>query len=136
MRVFAVKFQFSHGGCMNAEMLKRRSKTLAIRIIQMVEKLPRSQAADVIGRQLIKAGTSTAANYRSACRARSKPDFINKLGIVEEEADETMFWLEMIQEMEMAGATVVQPLWLEAKELLAIFTSSRITAKRNHPIGN
>jgi four helix bundle protein len=121
---------------MNADVLKRRSKTLAIKIIQMVETLPRSQAADVIGRQLIKAGTSTAANYRSACRARSKPDFINKLGIVEEEADETMFWLEMIQEMEMAGATVVQPLWFEAKELLAIFTRSRITAKGNHPIGN
>ena len=121
---------------MNAEMLKRRSKALAIGIIQMVEKLPRSQASDIIGRQLIKAGTSTAANYRAACRARSKPDFINKLGIVEEEADETMFWLELIQEMEMAEASVVQPLWQEAKELLAIFTSSRITAKRNHPIRN
>lgn len=121
---------------MNAEMLKQRSKSLAISIIQLVEKLPRSQATDIIGRQLIRAGTSTAANYRSACRARSKPDFINKLGIVEEEADETMFWLEMIQEMEMAGAKVVQPLWLEAKELLAIFASSRITAKRNHPVGN
>lgn len=121
---------------MNADILKHRSKRFAIGIIQMVDKLPKSQAADIIGRQLIKSGTSTAANYRAACRARSRPDFINKLGIVEEEADETMFWLEMIQEMEMAAATVVQPLWLEAKELLSIFSSSRITAKRNHPIGN
>lgn len=121
---------------MNAEMLKERSKSLAIRIIKLVEQLPRGQATEIIGRQLIKAVTSTAANYRSACRARSKPDFINKLGIVEEEADETMFWLEMIQEMEMAGVKDVQPLWIEAKELLAIFTSSRITAKRNYPTGN
>jgi four helix bundle protein len=121
---------------MNAEILKNRSKSFAIGIIKMVERLPRSQATDIIGRQLIKAGTSTAANYRAACRARSKADFINKLGIVEEEADETMFWLEMIQEMDIAGSAVVKPLWLEASELSAIFTSSRITAKRNRQIGN
>ena len=83
---------------MNKEDLKSRTKQFALRIIKLVEELPNTKTGNVIGNQIIRSGTSVAANYRASCRARSTADFISKITIVEEEADETLFWLELIVE--------------------------------------
>jgi len=114
----------------NAEELKKRTKQFALQAIRLVEALPRTRAAEVIGNQLLRSATSVAANYRAACRARSQADFIHKLGLVEEEADESLFWLELMVEANLLPATAVQELIREANELTAIFVSSRKTAKR------
>ena len=116
---------------MNAEELKTRTKQMAIQAIQFVEKLPKGLTNDIIGKQLVRSSTSVAANYRAACKARSKADFINKLGIVEEEADETVFWLEMLVESGKASENGISSLKNEAQELLKIVAASRITAKKN-----
>ncbi len=76
--------------------LKKRTKAFALRVIALVESLPRSRTANVIGNQLLRSGTSVGANYRSACRGRSTAEFISKMGIVEEEADESLFWMELL----------------------------------------
>ena len=81
---------------MDEKTFKARTKKLAVAIIKQVDKLPRSLAADVVARQLIRSGTSIGANYRAACRAKSTPDMINKMKIVEEESDETEYWLELL----------------------------------------
>ena len=81
---------------MNREEMKRRTKQFALRVIRLVESLPRGRTADVIGKQLLRSGTSVGANYRSACRAKSPADFISKMGIVEEEADESLYWMELL----------------------------------------
>ena len=104
---------------------------MALEGIELVESLPKNQTTDVIGRQLIRSACSVAANYRAACRARSRADFVNKLGVVEEEADETLFWLEMLVESRQSDSVRVTRLMNEARELLAIFSASRITARRN-----
>ena len=83
---------------MNEEQFKTRTRKLALEVIELVESLPRSRTADVIGRQLLRSGTSIGANYRAACRGKSKADVISKLAIVEEEADETIYWLELLVE--------------------------------------
>ncbi|MBM4161361.1 MAG: four helix bundle protein [Ignavibacteria bacterium] len=114
---------------MNADELKSRCKTVAIEVAKLVEQLPNGQTTSVFGRQLLRSAASVAANYRSACRARSRAGFINMLGIVEEETDESPFWLEMLVEMKKIEASSVEPLVKELKELLAIFTASRKTAK-------
>lgn len=111
------------------ENLKQRTKKFALDIIRLVQMLPRNQTADVIGRQLLRSGTSVAANYRAACRARSQADFVNKLGIVEEEADETQFWLEMLAEAELVKPEAVATLARECDELVAITVSSIKTAR-------
>ena len=116
---------------MNAEGLKSRSKRMALDVITLVEKLPKSQTTDVIGKQLVRSACSVAANYRAACKARSRPDFINKLGVVEEEADETLFWLEMLVDSGKSSSVDQESLMKEVKELAAIFAASRITARRN-----
>ncbi|MCI0708126.1 MAG: four helix bundle protein [Ignavibacteriae bacterium] len=116
---------------MNAEELKSRTKKLAIGIIKFVDELPKSTSHHVIGKQLIRSATSVAANYRAACKARSKPDFINKLGVVEEEADETLFWLELLVEAGKSSNNGVAQLKQETLELVKIFPASRITAKKN-----
>ena len=115
---------------MDKEDLKRRTKQFALRVIRLVEALPRTRTAQVIGNQLLRSATSVAANYRAACRARSQADFVHKLGIVEEEADESLFWLEMVVETELVPAARVQDLIKEADELTAIFVASRKTAKK------
>ena len=97
----------------------------------MVDALPKSKTADVLGRQILRSGTSVAANYRASCRARSQADFISKIGIVEEEADETLFWLEMIIESGLMSSEKLSKLIKEADELTAIFTSTGKTAKIN-----
>jgi len=116
---------------MNSGELKERTKRLAVRVIEFSGQLPFDDASRIIRKQLIRSATSVAANYRAACRARSRSDFINKLGIVEEEADETVFWLEMLEETRKASSESLMPLKREFQELTAIFTASRKTAKSN-----
>jgi four helix bundle protein len=121
---------------MNEVELKDRAKVFALRVIKLVDALPRSATGDVIGRQLLRSSTSVAANYRAACRARSGPDFVNKLGVVEEEADESVFWLEMIRDAGLLPETNLTELLKESNELTAIFTASHITAKRSQSSPN
>ena len=112
-----------------AEELRQRSKQFALRVIRMFKFLPRTEEAKILGRQILRAGTSTAANYRAACRARSKAEFVSKMGIVVEEIDETVFWLELLVESEIVEYRNIKELLKEANELLAIFASSRKTAR-------
>ena len=90
-----------NGKAMNPEAMKDRTKKFAKRIILLCRKLPKNREGNLIGNQIFRSGTSVASNYRAACRARSKAEFIAKMGIVEEEADETLFWLEVIEEVEI-----------------------------------
>ena len=115
---------------MDKEDLKKRTKHFALRVIRLVEVLPKTRTAQVIGNQLLRSATSGAANYRAACRARSQANFVYKLGLVEEEADESLFWLEMVVETDLMPAARVQDLTQEADELTAIFVASRKTAKK------
>jgi len=108
--------------------LQQRTKTFALRIFRLVEALPRTIVGKTIANQIIRSGTSVAANYRAACRARSKSEFAAKLGIVVEEADETAFWLELIIETGILPEGRIKPLLKEANALTAIFVSSRKTS--------
>ena len=117
------------GNAVNKEALKLRTKEFALCIIQLVQSLPKNPTADVIGRQLLRSGTSVGANYRSACRARSTADFIAKMGIVEEEADESLFWMELLIENKLIKKENLEPSMKEADEILAITVSSIKTAK-------
>lgn len=108
----------------NEETFKRRTRQLALQIIQLVESLPRSRGADVIGRQLLRSGTSIGANYRAACRGKSRADVISKLAIVEEEADETIYWLELLIESKVADPSRVDALLKETNEIVAIVVAS------------
>src|SRR5688572_13121103 len=101
---------------MNPAQMRRRTQLFALAIIRFVEKLPRSRATDVIGRQLLKCGTSVGSNYRASCRARSTADFIAKMGIVEEEADESIYWLELLVQAEIVPDSEAAPLMKEADE--------------------
>jgi four helix bundle protein len=96
----------------------------------LVEALPKGKTSDVIGRQLLRSGTSVAANYRSACRARSTADFVAKMGVVEEEADETIFWMELLIEARVVDGDKLKSLMTEADEILAIVVSSIKTARK------
>ena len=116
------------------EDLRDRTKKFALRIIRLFRALPRTGDAQVIGKQLLRSGTSVAANYRAACRARSRAEFAARVGIVMEEADETVFWLELICESGMLPTLRVVPLLKEARELAAIFTASFGTARRKQSI--
>lgn len=114
---------------MNSDELKDRTKKFALNIIKLANDLPKNSLGRIIETQLVKAGTSVGANYRAACRAKSNADFIYKINVVEEEADETQFWLELITDAELLNKEKVNPLLKEAKELTAIFTSAGRTAK-------
>ena len=114
---------------MDKDELKGRTKQFALRVIRLIEALPRTQTGRVVGNQLLRSATSVAANYRAVCRARSQADFVHKLGIVEEEADESLFWLELVVEANLMPASRVDDLIREADELTAIFVASRKTAK-------
>jgi four helix bundle protein len=114
---------------MDKVQLQNRTKNFALRVFRMVEKLPKSKGVEVIIYQLIKASTSVAANYRAACRAKSKADFINKLKIVEEESDESLFWLEFIADLNLMDFKLLENLLKEANELVAIFTAAIKTSK-------
>ncbi len=110
--------------------LKQRTKTFALRIIRMSQALPRNREADVIARQVLRSATGMAANYRAAGRGRSKPEFIAKLGVVIEEADETVFWLELLGESGLMRQSRLSALLDEANQLLAILAASWRTARR------
>jgi four helix bundle protein len=111
--------------------LQARMRRLAVAVIRLAGELPRTRIAEAIGGQLVRSATSVAANYRSACRARSPREFVAKLGIVEEEADETAFWLELIGECALISPARLAPLSREADELLAITVASIRTARAN-----
>lgn len=115
----------------HAKQLQDRTKSFAVRIIKAFARLPKGEATRIVGRQLLRAGTSLAANYRSACRARSSADFISKISVVTEEADETLFWFELLLESRIIAWGILQPLMSECEELLKIFSASLATAKRN-----
>ncbi len=108
-----------------------RTKKFALRIIKLVKSLPNDVVSQTIGRQLIRSGTSIAANYRAACRARSKAEFVSKLGIVVEEADESIFWVEMLIESEVVIPKKVEDLKNETNEILSIMITSIKSAKNN-----
>jgi four helix bundle protein len=109
--------------------LRDRTKTFAVRIVRLYRSLPYRTDAQVLGKQLIRSGTAVAANYRAACRARSKAEWVAKIGVVVEEADETLFWLEMLMDCEIVVPGKLQALIKEGHELSAIFTASRHTAR-------
>jgi four helix bundle protein len=115
---------------MEQSYLKERTKSFALDIIKLVESLPKGRTADVIGRQLLDAGTSVGANYRAACRARSSADFISKMGIVEEETDETMYWMELLVGAKVVQQNDISNLLEEANQILAMTVSSIKTARR------
>jgi four helix bundle protein len=111
--------------------LKERTRKFALKVIKVVEMLPRGTTADILGRQLLGSGTSVGANYRSACRARSMADFISKMGVVEEEADETIYWMELLIEAGLVRKDDLISLLDEANQILAITISSIKTARKS-----
>jgi four helix bundle protein len=119
---------------MNNENLKQRTKLFALEVVKLVEALPPGKTGDVLGRQLLRSGTSVGANYRAACRAKSPADFIFKLGIVEEEADESSFWIDLLVEAGKLNGNKVAPLLKECNELVAITVASIRTAKKTREL--
>lgn len=114
-----------------AEALKARTRKFSLEVIRYVRGFPGTLDADIVGRQLVKAGCSVAANYRAACRSRSPADFVSKISIVCEEADESQFWLDVAIASKIADSPVARTLLRESSELTAIATASRNTAKAN-----
>ena len=115
--------------------LQSRTRKFALRVLRFADALPRSIKGRTLGNQIARSGTSVAANYRAACRAKSKADFVAKLSIVEEEADETLFWLELAIESELISTNKLTPLIQEAEEILRITVASIKTARSNKPLG-
>lgn len=116
---------------MDPQELKDRTEAFALPVLRCAHSLPRSRATDILAKQLMRAATSVGANYRAACRARSKADFVSKITIVEEEADESAYWLELIATHANADKQETGALIEEAHQLTAIFTASGRTATRN-----
>src|SRR5664279_1105361 len=116
---------------MNPNEMKQRTKAFALRIIKAVEALPRARTGEVLGRQLLRSGTSVGANYRAACRAKSSADFISKMGTVEEEADESGYWMELLVDAGVVKPAKMSALLQEAGELTAIAVSSINTARKS-----
>jgi four helix bundle protein len=114
---------------MDEKTFKARTKKLAAAIIRQMDKLPNSRAADVVARQVIRSGTSIGANYRAACRAKSTADMINKMKIVEEEADETQYWLEILVEAGLAPKEQIADIHKETDEILAMTVASLKTLR-------
>ena len=116
---------------MHSAELKARCKQFSLRVMRLTRALPNDRVANPIANQLIRSGTSVAANYRAACLAKSRADFISKVGTAVEEADESALWMELIMEDGILPTEKVSPLWQEANELTAIFLASIQTARRN-----
>src|SRR5438552_19084690 len=116
---------------MKHQNLQTRTKQFALQVIQFCERLPNDETSRILRRQLLRAGTSVGANYRAACRAKSKPAFISKMGDVLEEADECGYWIELLSEANKVNEKAAAPLLREANELVAISTTSINTAKQN-----
>jgi four helix bundle protein len=110
--------------------LKERTKRFALRVLKLVDALPKTTASRALAAQLVRSGTSVAANYRAARRAKSTAHFLSKLGDVEEEADETLFWLELLKESGIVPAAKLSALMQEANELVAIIVASINTTKK------
>jgi four helix bundle protein len=124
---------------MTEQEFKKRTKQLAVAIIDLVESLPATRAADVIGKQFLRSGTSVGANYRAACRALSTPDMIAKLGDVEEEADESLYWLELLVQARVVPEVRIREIWQEMDEILAMVVASIKTLRarqQQSKIGN
>jgi four helix bundle protein len=121
---------------MNAQELKDRTKQFALRVMHLVDALPNTPKGRAIAGQLVRSGTSVAANYRAACRGRSHAEFISKIAVVEEEADEAVLWLELIVEDKLLPEKKIAPLLKEANELTAIMAASYISASRSKPDGH
>ena len=117
---------------MNPQELKERTKRFALRVMRLVDALPKSAKGRALASQLARSGTSVAANYRASCRARSRAEFISKIGVVEEEADETALWLELIIDDKILPQKKITPLLNEANELVAIMAASYISASRKN----
>jgi four helix bundle protein len=113
--------------------LQQRTKSFALRVLKLIEHLPNTVGGKIPANQLARSGTSVGANYRAACRARSRAEFASKLGIVAEEADESLYWLELIRDGNFIGQKRIAFLLSEADELTAIFTSGRRSASRPQP---
>jgi len=111
------------------EEMKKRTKDFAKRVINLCRQLPETREGHLIGNQLFRSGTSVGANYRAACRGRSKAEFIAKLGIVLEEADESIYWLEILSETQIIKTNLLEPVMEEANALVGIFVASLKTAK-------
>jgi four helix bundle protein len=116
---------------MKPDDLKERTKLFALRVMRLVDALPRTAKGNAVAGQLVRSGTSVAANYRSACRARSRAEFIAKIGVVVEEADESALWLELIIADKLLSERKISVLLTEANELVAIMAASYISASRN-----
>jgi four helix bundle protein len=113
------------------EQLRERTKQFAIRVIHLFRALPNATDAQIMGKQLLRSGTSVGANYRAVCRSRSKAEFISRLAVVTEEADESVFWLELIEETKVINPKLLEAILKEARELVAIFSASLKTARAN-----
>lgn len=116
---------------MSNKNLKKRTKMFALEVVKFVEGLPKNETCRVLGRQLLRSGTSVGANYRAACRAKSTADFISKMGTVEEEADESDYWIELLIEAGKVSEIKAAPLLKEANELVAITVSTINTARKS-----
>ena len=121
---------------MNEQEFKQRTKALALRVIKLVSSLPKNTVSEVIGKQLIRSGTSVGANYRAACRVRSTADLIAKLRIVEEEADECLYWMELIVEAKLVEVTNLRSIMSETNEILAMTVASIKTLVAKNPTAN
>jgi four helix bundle protein len=119
------------GECGMRNDLKKRTRQFASEIVKLVQGLNNNQVAWVLGKQVLRSGTSVAANYRAACRARSRAEFISKMGIVEEEADETLYWLSMMLEAKLSESNLIKNLMDEANQITAMVVSSIKTARKN-----
>jgi four helix bundle protein len=121
---------------MNEQEFKKRTKELALKVIKLVSSLPKNTVSEVIGKQLIRSGTSVGANYRAACRARSTADLIAKLRIVEEEADECLYWMELIVEAKLVDVANLRSIMSETNEILAMTVASIKTLIAKNPTAN
>lgn len=120
---------------MTKQAMKKRTKQFALQVIRLTESLPNERTANVIGHQLLRSDTSVGANYRAAYRARSKAEFVAKLGIVEEETDESLFWMELLVESNIVSEEKLQSLMQEADEIVAIIVSTIKSTRKNNDLG-
>jgi four helix bundle protein len=118
------------GESLNPDDLRTRTRGFALRVIRLAESLPDTPTARVIRNQILRCGSSVGANYRAACRAKSKPDFVSKMGTVEEEADETIYWMELLIDTGIVNRKRIADLMNEADQILSIVIASIKTAKR------
>ena len=121
---------------MNEKEFKDRTKQIALRVIRLAEALPKNTSAQIIGKQLLRSATSVGANYRAACRGKSEADILHKLSIVEEEADESLYWLELLAEAEIFSKTKLSPLMQEINEIVAMTVSSIKTLRSKKTLTN